>query len=75
MPSDPLVIEQELATLLNRHSLENGSDTPDFLLAQYLVGCLAAYNSTVAAREVWYGRRVKDDLTGEAAIPTSPTPR
>jgi hypothetical protein len=47
---------QELTTLLNRYSLQNGSDTPDFLLANYLLGCLYALDATVAAREQWYGR-------------------
>jgi len=42
--------------VLNRFSAENGSDTPDFLLARYLLGCLAAWNTGVRAREQWYGR-------------------
>ena len=71
--SDPLVIEQELTALLNRHSLENGSDTPDFLLAQYLLACLVAWNTTVSAREVWFGRRVKSMPSGQVPSPTSPS--
>ena len=34
----------ELRELLNRRSMENGSDTPDFILAQYLTDCLRAWN-------------------------------
>lgn len=34
----------ELMALLNRHSKENGSDTADFVLAQYLVHCLEAFD-------------------------------
>lgn len=49
-------LAKELANVLNRHSAENGSDTPDFLLAQFLLGCLDVWNSTVVAREEWYGR-------------------
>jgi hypothetical protein len=30
----------ELEELINRHSMENGSNTPDFVLAEYLVKCL-----------------------------------
>ena len=30
---------KELACLINRYSRENGSDTPDFILADYLDGC------------------------------------
>lgn len=62
---------KELQELLNRHSMENGCDTPDFLLADYLIGCLAAFNSAVNQRATWYGHKtmrfrvmgVKDDGT------------
>ena len=48
--------QKELEQVINRNSQENGSNTPDFLLAGYLVGCLDVYNRTVMARERWYGR-------------------
>ena len=48
--------EHELMQLLNRHSQENPSNTPDFLLASYLVACLTAFNEAVQQRETWYGR-------------------
>lgn len=41
---------KELETLINRHSLENGSDTPDFILAQYLTDCLEAFDRASRAR-------------------------
>ena len=37
-------IVRELTDIINKHSLENGSDTPDFILAEYLVSCLLLYN-------------------------------
>ncbi len=49
--------EKEIEALINRFSLENGSNTPDFLLAEYLRRCLANWNITTRAREAWYGRR------------------
>lgn len=49
-------LAKELSAVLNRHSVENGSNTPDFILAQYLLGCLAAFETAVNAREKWYGR-------------------
>ena len=58
---------RELSSLLNRYSKENGSNTPDFLLASYLTGCLHTFNSIVNAREEWYGRGEKD-ITGETQI-------
>lgn len=46
--------EKDLAGLINSYSLENKSNTPDFILAKYLVSCLKAYNSTVNARDKWH---------------------
>lgn len=48
--------ENELAALLNKYSQENASGTPDFILAQYLGACLAAWNTGVQQRETWHGR-------------------
>jgi len=48
--------EKELKALINRYSVENESNTPDWLLAQYLMGCLAAFTVAVQQRENWYGR-------------------
>lgn len=48
----------ELGILINKHSMENGSDTPDFLLAEYLTDCLKAYDNTMQKREKWYGREI-----------------
>lgn len=46
----------ELEKLINRESMENGSDTPDFILAEYLSDMLEIFDRTVRAREKWYGR-------------------
>ena len=46
----------DLEVLLNRHSMENGSNTPDFILANYLTACLSTFDTIVQAREKWYGR-------------------
>ncbi len=48
--------ERELANLINRHSMENASNTPDYILAQYLLGCLGAFTAATQQRETWYGR-------------------
>ena len=47
--------ESELEHLLNRYSQESASNTPDFILAQYVIGCLATFATTVQHRETWYG--------------------
>jgi hypothetical protein len=49
--------QHALRNLLNTHSMENASDTPDFILAVYLQGCLDVYNAATRAREDWYGRK------------------
>lgn len=46
----------ELTTLINKHSRENRSNTPDYLLAEFLVDALNAFDKVVTMREVWYGR-------------------
>lgn len=46
----------ELSALINRHSRENGSGTPDFILAQYMAACLDGFDNAVRLREAWYGR-------------------
>ena len=48
--------EKELENLINKHSIENESNTPDWLLAQYLLSCLVAFNIAVQQRETWYDR-------------------
>ena len=46
----------KLTALLNKFSEENGSDTPDYVLASFLIGCLKELNLAVNRREMFYGR-------------------
>jgi hypothetical protein len=48
--------QKELEHLINKCSMENGSGTPDFILAEYLIGCLKNFNYIMQRRETWYGR-------------------
>jgi hypothetical protein len=48
--------ENELATLINRYSKENESNTPDFILARYMSDCLEAFTKASRNRESWYGK-------------------
>ena len=57
-PKEPTNLNDALANVINRFSAENGSSTPDFILAEYLVGCLGAFNTAVQKREQWWGRAV-----------------
>ena len=54
---------EALEQLINRHCMENGSNTPDFILADYLTACLRAFDSAVNARTNWY--RKEDDTPRE----------
>jgi DNA-binding XRE family transcriptional regulator len=47
----------ELTSLLNKFSIENESDTPDWILAKYIAGCLDNWNQSVAARDKWWGHK------------------
>jgi hypothetical protein len=44
----------EVQAVLNRHSRENMSGTPDFILAQFLASALEAYEQAVNSRDSWY---------------------
>ncbi len=41
-----------LKDLINFYSLENASGTKDIILADYLLGCLAAFDKAVDARKM-----------------------
>lgn len=43
----------DLASCINRHSQENNSDTPDFILAEFLTTCLIAWNKATKQRDKW----------------------
>jgi hypothetical protein len=60
VPISAQTFEGDLAKLINARFLENGSNTPDFLLAEYLLGCLDNWNKSVMKRERWYGRHHLD---------------
>lgn len=60
---------EELAALINRNSLENRSNTPDFILAEYLLGCLDAYDKATRERTHWYGHAVREGNVLECNVP------
>ncbi|MFA5431212.1 MAG: hypothetical protein WC329_08645 [Candidatus Omnitrophota bacterium] len=47
--------KKELEQFINRHNVESGSNTPDWILAQYLAACLDAFDTTTRMRDAWYG--------------------
>ena len=61
-------LRKEIERAINRHSAENGSNTPDFILAQFLQSSLEAFDRATKEREDWYGVRHRPGCG------TSPTP-
>lgn len=51
-------LRNKIAAAINSVSAENGSNTPDFILAEYLTDCLAAFDKASRARERWYGKEL-----------------
>ena len=47
---------EKLKSLINWHSMEGASNTPDHILAQYMNSCLEAFVIAVQQRETWHGR-------------------
>lgn len=62
------IFQRELAALINKYSMENGSDTPDFILADYLCGCLKTFERCNQRREGWFGRGVECRHTASTEI-------
>lgn len=47
----PTEFEIELSALINKHNLESGSDTSDWILANFMIDCLRAFNSAIFSKE------------------------
>lgn len=52
-------LQQKLEVLLNEESRENQSNTPDFILAEYMMDCLKSFEKASVSRENWYGKSLK----------------
>lgn len=48
-------LREDLAHVLNIHSIDTVTNTPDFILAEYLVNALGSFGSAVNNRDVWHG--------------------
>lgn len=58
----------ELAALLNKHGIDSELDTPDFALAQHLMGALANLKRTLFLRDSWFAPKEETpDNTKETA--------
>ena len=50
-------LREEVRAAINRASADNGSDTPDFILADYLLSCLDAFDKATIARDRWWNHK------------------
>ena len=61
-----------LSQLINEYSLEGRSNTPDFILAEYLELCLQAFGLTMKQRDKWYSagelHTIQQDDTNSAPV-------
>ena len=64
-PSRKVTFREALTQLLNQYSKENSSNTPDYLLANFLIGCMDVFDLTVRRRDEWFGRENKISTTGK----------
>lgn len=46
--------ERELEGLINKYSSQSESDSPDFMLAEYLINCLNNFNLITRKGERWH---------------------
>ena len=47
-------LRERIREAINCASAENGSDTPDFILAEFLTDCLAAWDKATTARTRYF---------------------
>lgn len=64
---------KQLQRLVNRLSLENGSDTPDFILAQFLWDSLKAFEAATNSRDVFWGHKHLQTDPSSLVQPVTPS--
>lgn len=62
----------KLENLINAHSMENGSDTPDFILAEFLADSLRAFDKATKERSRWYGHITREKAVLNCEVPGLP---
>ena len=56
-----MAFHEDLRTAINANSMENGSNTPDWVLRDFLCDCLDAWNTATNARRDWSGPKLTDE--------------
>jgi hypothetical protein len=63
-------LRDDIVSAINSNSAENGSNTPDFILGEFLTDCLRAFDAATNMRETWHGRAVT--VHGTEGAPAAP---
>ena len=48
-------LKTKIESVISQCCVENESNTPDFILAEYLLKCLDSFNEATKCRDTWYG--------------------
>lgn len=51
-------LQKEIEQLMNKYNVDIQTDTPDFILAEYLMSNLRIYLVTKSDTEKWFGKRI-----------------
>ncbi len=70
--NEETIFRKQLAGLINCHSRENRSDTPDFILATYMASCLDAFDVATRSRDEWYIKSKIDEPPGRPDLHAIP---
>jgi hypothetical protein len=65
-------LEDEIRAAINRASRENASNTPDFILAEYLTDCLMAYERAHNRTLNWWQKGAPPSLQAGQFNPDAP---
>ncbi len=72
MGSQTNEFRRRIEAVINDCSMENESDTPDFILADYLKNCLEAFDRAVNARRNWHSKESTKGWCEPKEQPVSP---
>ena len=63
-------LKRRIIESINMFSRENVSNTPDFILAGFLMSCLSAFEQCSNARENWYGKHLTIQSVSSLSSPS-----
>ena len=54
--------QKDLENLINHHNIDGESNTPDYVLASYLMTCLDNYHAVISSRDGFYDFHPEDQM-------------